>query len=161
MSSISVSKGSSFISSVFCVTVGFPEGRKRVHWIYNIISLIPAEQLSWVDVIRGRPAEFMKSSVLKDQLNFTSGREMIPAKWTSMRMRQNTGRWKLWENTKFCVCMWKVKCMCRGGKRISKGILNHCKHASKYLSCLWVSAFKLSFVSSNSKLEHPQWPPLS
>lgn len=80
MSSIFVSKGSSFISSVFCVTVGFPEGRKRVHWIYDIISLSPAEQLRWVDVIRGRTAEFMKSSVLKDQLNFTFEHDNDPCK---------------------------------------------------------------------------------
>lgn len=80
MSSISVSKGSSVISSVLCVAVGFPEGRKRVHWIYKIISLSLTEQVRRKDVVRGRPAEFMKSSVLRDQLNFTSEQEIIAAK---------------------------------------------------------------------------------
>ncbi len=80
MSSISVSKGSSVISSVLCVAAGFPEGRKRVHWIYNIISLSLTEKVRRIDVVGGKPEDFMKYSFLKDELNFTSKHEIIAAK---------------------------------------------------------------------------------
>lgn len=77
MSNISVSKGSSVISPALCVTVGFPERGKSVHWNYNIISLSLTEQVRHADVIRGRPVEFIKCSVLKDHLTFTTKQEVI------------------------------------------------------------------------------------
>jgi len=60
--------------------MGFPEGWKTVHWIYKVISRSSIEQR--IDVVRGRPAELVKFSVLRDHLNLTSVHEIIAAELT-------------------------------------------------------------------------------
>lgn len=80
MSSISVSKGSSVISSVLCVAAGFPEEWKRACWIYNINSWSLTLQVRPTDVIRRRPVEFMELSALKGLREFTPKQEIMAAK---------------------------------------------------------------------------------
>lgn len=80
MSSISVSKGSSVISSVLCVAAGFPEESKRAHWIYNINSGSLTLQVRPTEVIRRRPAEFMESSAPKGLKEFPPKQEIVAAK---------------------------------------------------------------------------------
>lgn len=125
MSSISVSKGSSVISSVLCVAEGFPEGRKRLYWIYNIISLsLMSSIYKFIEVIRGRPAEFMKCSVLSDELIFTSEHGFIPVKLTSVRIREREGRWKWWEKAKYLYVRINV---CGGEVRWERGVQRNFK----------------------------------
>lgn len=133
MSSISVSKGSSVISFAHCVGAGVSWGRRgkkkklnKVHWIYNIISRSPAEQVRHTDVTRGGPAELMKCSVLKDQMNIylRAGRYLAQDK--------HSGKKK--DELRLYIWMPTVN-MCAGvGKRCPKVPLNTSKRAAESLN---------------------------
>lgn len=126
MSSISVSKGSSVISSALLLQQGFPQGKNSVHRIYSSISLSLSEQVSHTDAIRGRP---VKISIFKINWILPLSEKWLvqeEAEWGCEGERE--GFW--WGKTKYLDV--KINMCSEVGKRI----LNNCKHTSKYLGCL-------------------------
>lgn len=154
MSSISVSKGSSVISSVLFVAAWFPEGRKRLCWIYNIISLSLTEQVIQVDVIRRRPAKFIKCPGSKGWTAFYLCAWNYCCEMNQHENKESEGRWKWWEKSKYLYVYKGEEERCkRGVQRNLKSLqtlLNTqvvYEHLPSSLAFLW-----------NSKPGCPQWP---